>query len=601
VTGSDLLAALDPLVTLGVLVPGDAHLAASLCRLAGESDPDVALAVALASRAPRWGHVHVDLALVRAEVVAEHEVPADHEPVPWPEPTDWAERVARSPVVTATDAAVVADGGRVALARLDRAERAVAAAVLARAAVRSTAAGTAPTPIADRVLTGPGSDRQRAAVVASLERGLTVVVGGPGTGKTTTLAALVAELVESGRGEAVALAAPTGKAAARLGEAFRGAVAALPAGSAGLAERLGAVEPTTIHRLLGRGHDGHRFAHHVGRPLIHDVVIVDETSMVSVSLMADLLDAVRPDATLVLVGDPNQLASIGAGTVLGDLCVPPHGASSHPLEPCIHRLVHSRRFPPTSPVAAVAEAIERGDADAVVETLRVAAASPPDAPGRIRWVATGGDDPTAVDAVRAVVEPVALALHAAARRGDVAAALAGLEQVRILCAHRRGRTGVEGWNRAVEAWLRHHGVATTGWYVGRPVMVTANDYRLGRFNGDQGVVVSAAADSTSLRRRHVEVVFDDVGGPAVVRPSQLGEVETVHATTIHKSQGSEFDRVVVVLPPPGSRLMSRELLYTAVTRARTEVVLVADEAMVRAAVERRVIRHGSLAELVRAR
>jgi exodeoxyribonuclease V alpha subunit len=251
-------------------------------------------------------------------------------------------------------------------------------------------------------------------------------------------------------------------------------------------------------------------------------------------------------------------------------------------------------------VAAVAAAIERGDADAVVDALRTAATSPVDAPGRIRWVETAGDDPEAVDAVRAVVEPVALALHGAAVRGDVAAALAGLEEVRILCAHRRGRAGVEGWNRAVEAWLRHHGVPTTGWYVGRPVMVTANDYRLGRFNGDQGVVVAVDAEGSTLRRRSLEVVFDDVDGPAVVRPSQLGDVETVHATTIHKSQGSEFDRVVVVLPPPGSRLMSRELLYTAVTRARAEVVLVADEAMVRAAVERRVLRHGSLAELVRA-
>jgi exodeoxyribonuclease V alpha subunit len=354
----------------------------------------------------------------------------------------------------------------------------------------------------------------------------------------------------------------------------------------------------TIHRLLGRGRDGRRFAHHAGRPLPHDVVIVDETSMVSVSLMADLLEAVRPEATVVLVGDPNQLASIGAGTVLGDLCALPAAGADHPLGACIHRLVHSRRFPTDSPVAAVAAAIEHGDAEAVVAALRSAATVPAGSPGRIRWVDVGGDDPLAVRAVREVVEPVALALHGAAASGDVDAALAGLERVRILCAHRRGRTGVEGWNRTVESWLRHAGVTTSGWYLGRPVMVTANDYRLGRFNGDQGVVV--AGDGGALRRRSAQVAFDDVGGASLLRPGQLAEVETVHATTIHKSQGSEFDQVVVVLPPPGSRLMSRELLYTAVTRARAEVVLVADEAMVRAAVERRVVRHGSLAELVAA-
>jgi exodeoxyribonuclease V alpha subunit len=355
----------------------------------------------------------------------------------------------------------------------------------------------------------------------------------------------------------------------------------------------------TIHRLLGRGRDGTRFAHHAARPLPHDVVIVDETSMVSVSLMADLLDAVRLDAALVLVGDPNQLASIGAGTVLGDLCTPPD-SGAHPLAASIHRLVHSRRFPVESPVARVAAAIELGDSDAVIAALEAAHAVADGQPGRIRWVRVAGDDPAALEAVRAAVEPAALALRSAANGGDVAAALAGLERVRILCAHRRGRTGVEGWNRQVESWLRHHGIATTGWYVGRPVMVTANDYRLGRFNGDQGVVVAVGVDGGLLRRRDVAVVFDDVSGVVSLRPSQLGDVETVHATTIHKSQGSEFDSVVVVLPPAGSRLVSRELLYTAVTRARTEVVLVADESMVRAAVERRVVRHGSLAELVRA-
>ncbi len=210
----------------------------------------------------------------------------------------------------------------------------------------------------------------------------------------------------------------------------------------------------------------------------------------------------------------------------------------------------------------------------------------------MRWVPFAATDPDAIRAVRDLIEPAAVAVVEAAMAGDAVAALAGIDRIRLLCAHRHGPFGVERWNERVEGWLRESGVRTIGWYPGRPVLVTANDHRSGLYNGDLGVTVTRPGGPPA-------VAFPAAGDVRWVPGARLDHVETVHATTIHKSQGSEFDHVVVVLPPASSALASRELLYTAVTRARTAVTVVGEADAVRAAVTHRVERVSGLRDLLR--
>jgi len=619
----DVVDALRAFREAGVLAAADVHTAAVLARLADERNPTVVLAAALAMRAPRLSHVCVDLATVAASIVPDVLVTeadgrvelgaAAVASLPWPEPSTWVAAMSRSALVVGAVAPLVLEGSRLYLERYHEYERLVAAELLRRAAVPIAPIAPAAA-VLDALLGDDGSDDQRAAVAAALGSALTVLVGGPGTGKTTTVAALLASLVDPASGVdggvRIALAAPTGKAAARLGVAFRAAAQLLePA----LAERLVAADASTIHRLLGsQRRSASRFRHDRGHPLPHDVVIIDETSMVSLPMMAKLLDAVRPDARLVLVGDPGQLASVEAGSVLADVAGPladvddaPASAAfaGAPLGRAVSVLRRSRRFPPGSPIDRFARAIRRGDADAAIAILRPSdpvfadpmfadpvSADPMRAGAGVAalaWVPHPADASEPGAQVRALVTDAAVEVAACAAAGDAAGALARLEQVRILCAHRRGPFGVERWNARLEAWLAAAGCLTAGWYPGRPVLVTANDYRLGLYNGDLGVVVSTDAGP--------RVAFEDAGSvPRLVAPVRLESVETVHAMTIHKSQGSEFDHVVVVLPPAGSRLATRELLYTAVTRARSRVTIVGDEPALRAAVQERIIRASGL-------
>lgn len=583
----DLVDLLAPWCEAGELSAAEVHMAATLGRLGGEARPEVLLAAALAARAPRYGDVCIDLRTV-ASVASAAESTA---PVAWPAADPWLAAVAESPLVTGTPAPLVLHGSLLYLERYHAYETAVADHLVRFA---STAAATieADLSLLDSLFDGSLSAEQRRAVAAAGAGGLTVLVGGPGTGKTTTVAALLATLARSLGSLRVALVAPTGKAAARLGEAFREAAAQLPDD---IAQAIATAETSTVHRLLGTvGESSSRFRHHRQQPLPHDVVIVDETSMVSLPLMAHLLDAVRPGARVVLVGDPGQLASVDAGSVLADLAGPmltraggdaatgPAPAGS--LAACITVLTVSRRFPPGSPIDRLARAIGGGDAAGARAVL--AEGGVPGAPrGSVDWYPQAE---AAIAAVRAIVEPVAVAVADAAAAGDAAGALAGLGAARVLCAHRRGSMGVERWNERIEGWLAAAGRPTSGWYPGRPVIITANDQRLGLFNGDLGVVV--------LLDGRPMVAFPTTTEPMFVAPSRLEAAATVHAMTIHKSQGSEFDRAVVVLPPIGSRLASRELLYTAVTRARVGVTVVGSAESLDEVVGRRTVRASGLGE-----
>jgi exodeoxyribonuclease V alpha subunit len=551
----------------GVLEASDVLVAQRLTALAGEPDERVALAAALAVRALRGGSVCVDLAAVRAQVGVEG--------LDWPPPPEWLAAVAASPLVDGPPVLHLEDG----LLYLDRywiEERRVAEDVLTLAAVRRSG------PAADvERLFGPDYAEQRGAARLALSRALTVLTGGPGTGKTTTVARLLALLAEqaelAGRPRLrIALAAPTGKAAARLLEAVNLEVGALDAADRG---RLTGLSATTLHRLLGsRPDSSSRFRHNRENRLPHDVVVVDETSMVSLSMMARLLEAVRPDSRLVLVGDPDQLASVEAGAVLADLV---EGLSVLDDSP-VARLVTSHRF--GASIGALAGAIRDGDAGAALEVLAAGGE-------HIEWVQT--ERPA--DTLRKVLVPHALALREAALLGDAAAALEILGQHRMLCAHRRGPYGVAHWNRQIERWMAEltDMPLWAPWYPGRPVLVTANDYGLGLYNGDTGVAV--------LRDGGLRAAIATAGGMTDLATSRLADIETLHAMTIHKSQGSQAAEVTVLLPPTDSRLLTRELLYTAVTRARRKVRLIGSEEQFRAAVERRAIRATGLSRRLRGR
>jgi exodeoxyribonuclease V alpha subunit len=354
-------------------------------------------------------------------------------------------------------------------------------------------------------------------------------------------------------------------------------------------------EAATLHRLLG-WRPGGRFRYGRTQRLAFDVVVVDETSMVSLTLMARLLEAVRPEARIVLVGDPDQLASVEAGAVLGDLARAP-GRPEASLDAALEAagvpgglvggsvingvvtLRHVWRF--GGAIAEFSRAVQAGDADAAVALLR---GGHPD----LEFVES--DD---VTGVRGDVVAAGRELTEAALRGDVPTALAALERHRVLCAHRRGPYGVTRWSTEIERWLHRSDLgaalpdAPAGpWYPGRPVLVTANDYDVGLFNGDTGVAV---AMPEGLR-----VAFARGGVPTLHPPARLSEVATVHAMTVHRGQGSQFRRVTVVLPPAESPLLTRELLYTAVTRAAEFVRVVGTEEAVRAAVGRPVSRASGL-------
>jgi exodeoxyribonuclease V alpha subunit len=568
----------------GVLGVADVHVARRVGRLAGEESEAVLLAVALTVRAVRTGSVCVELRRLR-EVLVEDLDPAT---LPWPDPAELLMALRRSPLVVGGPRGALrplrlvdTDGGE--LLYLDRYFR-------QEQTIRQVLADrdrTAPPLDLDALRTalpaGPAPDRQRLATAVAATRWTTVIAGGPGTGKTHTVAALLRLLLVQHPDARVALAAPTGKAAARLQEEVR--ELDLPA--------------VTLHRLLGARPGRSRFRHDAANRLPFDVVVVDECSMVSLTLMARLLDAVRPDARLVLVGDPDQLASVDAGAVLADLVERPApvggldalealvgpdlaATGEQALAPRdrerlaggVVRLSRGHRF--GGRIAELAAAVRDGDGDHAVELLEGGGEE-------ISFVA-----PHDLDGVREQVVASARVVTAAAEAGDLDGALAGLERHRLLCAHREGPWGVSEWDRRAREWISadQGRVLTDQAYAGQPLLVLENDHDARVYNGDTGVVVR---DGDQLW-----AAFSRAGAPLRLHPARLGAVRPVYAMTIHRSQGSQYDVVTVVLPELRSALLSRELLYTAITRATRQVRILGTPESVRHGVQQRVQRASGL-------
>lgn len=549
--------------TAGVLQTPDIQVADRLAALADETDDRVILALALAVRAVRAGSVCLDLAT--AQEAAGPAAAA----LTWPEPDAWRTAVATSALQE--HGVLQVDSGLVYLDRYWREEQLIARLVRERVAsppsevdLDRLAAG------ARRVFPEPFAE-QRAAATAAMSRRLSLVTGGPGTGKTTAVAGLLALLAEQAeyagqRRPRVALTAPTGKAAARLAAAVAEAREALPPEDRA---RVDPPQASTLHRLLGHRGPAHtRFRHDAGNRLPHDVVVVDETSMVSLTMMARLLEALRPETRLVLVGDPDQLASVEAGAVLADLV-----AGLQTLDPqAVTRLRTVHRF--GGAIGELASAVRAGLDDDALAVLRAGSVE-------VAWL--DPDDPAALERVRGLALSTATSLQSAALAGDIAGALTALERHRLLCAHREGPAGAGHWNRQVERWLAEASGRPLGsawgeqWYAGRPVIVTANDHTLGLFNGDTGVAV---AQGDRLR-----LAFAGTGDvPLTLTPARVSDLETMHALTVHKSQGSQAREVTMVLPGADSPLLTRELLYTGITRAQSRVLVLGSPDAIRRAV-----------------
>jgi len=573
----------------GVLNPLDTLAASTISRLLGETNEVAILAAALAVRGTRFGHVCVRLDDIADSVVVDDRDRQTVADLPWPGPADWRQALSTSVLVgdgTGDHPLVLADD-RLYLERYYRYERRVADLVNDRLNAPEQLLAPASRELLDRLLRSDGTaTSQYTAAAKALGGRATVIAGGPGTGKTHTIGVILAALAADTGGDfpLVALCAPTGKAAARLGEAIAERSAAV--GDPVVAGRLDAVVPSTIHRLLGWSWERGRFLRGATNRLPHDLVIVDEMSMVSLPMAAKLLDALRDDASIILVGDPFQLESIEAGTVLADIVGPAKPGAS-PATAWGERVVvldRTHRFEAGSAIAEFADAVRLGDADQAVALLTAG-------PDHLRWVRNSADP--AFDSVRqAVVAHRRRVVELAADGSDPALTLRELNAMAVLCAHKRGPGGVSQWSRDLEDALDEHfpGLRWNGeWYPGRPVMITRNDYNLELYNGDIGVAVEtedglrAVFDRSGLRRYPL---------------SHLTEHTTVHALTIHKSQGSQFDEVVVVLPDAESPLLTRELLYTAVTRAQTRVWLIGSEAVVRSAITRSVPRASGLGTLL---
>lgn len=467
---------------------------------------------------------------------------------------------------------------------------------------------------ADAGTTAPATDWQKLACAVALRARLSVITGGPGTGKTYTAARLLALLFAvdaDAQRLRVALAAPTGKAAARLKQSIDASLVQLQDALGdrinlnALTQRVGAAR--TLHALLGARPDTRQFRHNTSHPLDVDVLIVDEASMIHLEMMAALLDALPPTARVIFLGDKDQLASVEAGAVLGDLCrdaeqgsydpetlryardvagqdldliYQDHSGAAPLLAQQTVMLRESRRF--GGPIGKLALAVNQGDVRAAHAILSL------DKSGAVRNLAATGPDVAVQLALHGRQEAeggYAEYLRAMAERpdaGDEAAhstwvrkVLTAFDRFRLLCAVREGEWGVAGLNRAVQqalacaGWLKPAGE----WFEGRPVMVTRNDPTLGVFNGDIGIALRPVTRGAPLRAYFMD-------GPEIrsVGVSRLAHVETAFAMTVHKSQGSEFRHTALVLPPYGLGMLQRELVYTGITRAREAFTLVAPDA-----------------------
>lgn len=561
----------------------DLHFARLMERLSGSENPELFAASALVSAYTRQGHICIDLAFHAGRTLFEKG--GSGTVLHCPSLDVWRRSLASSSVVGVPGEykPMVLDGeSRLYLWRYWNYEWTLSRALLSlsrreiafdAASVKELLSLYFPPEDGDEV------DWQKVAVLIALKSPLSILTGGPGTGKTTVVSRILALLLRQNPKLRIALAAPTGKAAQRLEEAVGKSVMALE--GTGSASVGGAFRASTIHRLLGMVPGRSRIRYSDENPLPYDVVVVDEASMTPLSLAARLVRALKPDARLILVGDRNQLASVEPGHVLGDICGtgPDHGysektctlireATGYHLSPgrpsgvddCIVELRRTYRFTEESGIRRLSEAVRRGDVEGCMETVRQIRL------GDVTVREIGRPDSLRQALKQAVLEGYSPFLQAA----DIGERFDLLSRFRVLCALREGPYGVNAVNSLIEGILAEEGLIRPGrlHYHGRPVLVTSNDYALRLFNGDVGIILEDEEDG------ELKCFFQVAGSsPRKISPLRLPEHETAFAMTVHKSQGSEFAKVVLLLPPKDSPVLCRELIYTGITRAMEHLEL----------------------------
>ena len=593
------------------LRPLDEALARTLKRLDPSTSDEVLAAVALASLAIAHGHAGFDPAQPRQLVDAD---------IAWPDADAWMQQLAASRFVAtpqsaddeADTAPLVLENGLLYLRRYREYERRLAMQLGRIASQEMPATGIEPiAPLfASLFPDARDGDHQARAAALALRRALLLITGGPGTGKTTTIARLlvlrIAQALHAGHAAPrIALAAPTGRAADRMADSLRRAVAQM-AGLAIDAASLDALptQASTLHRLLGTIPDSPRFRHGNDNPLPFDIVVVDEASMVDLPLMCKLVEAVADGTQLILLGDPDQLPSVEAGDVLaailsaagdGDALSMDDAAALRPLLADVpvdaeadglrgHRVHLQRgwRQDESLDLAPLAQAVRNGDGAEALSLLRGGA------------LANVHFHENVEDPLQA--RPDLLGhFRALARHTDPAQALQQANRLRLLTALREGPQGARGLNARIESALSGRRIGSPpAWFPGRLLLVTENSYRHDLFNGDVGICL-AGADGTPLAWFVDNGRGDGSNGVRAFHPAALPAHESAFAMTVHKAQGSEFDAVWLQLPRSDSRVLSRELLYTGLTRARSALHVAGSAEVIAAALSRHARRVSGLA------
>ncbi len=632
---------IDRLYSSGNLSQLDIHFASFIGRLAGTSLPELFLATAMVSSYTRQGHICLDLSTVEGRQLLEQH--NGEGPVVCPELSDWRKKLRKCSAVGKPgdySPLILDDRSRLYLYRYWDYQEKLADLIRRRVCEDEKNIDIALVKEGlGRLFSGGQAedvDWQKVAAFTSLIKKFCVVSGGPGTGKTTTVAKILALLLEqacpaktmadnctgisrfkaskgakSGKLR-IALAAPTGKAAARLQEAIKRGKENLDCPDS-IKEAI-PDEASTIHRLLGSIPGSPYFRHNAQNLLSVDVVVVDEASMVDLALMSKLVQALPPQARLILLGDKDQLASVEAGAVLGDICdtghvhrfsrrfcsdlkkvtgynIPrkPNGKDEPGICDCVVQLDKSFRFGTDSGINAVSRAVNAGDADLVVTLLMDGKC------GDIKWTNLPRINALPRAIKHTIIKSFGDYLHEVnpvLKDRDIGEIFQRFDRFRILCALRKGPYGVIALNALVEQALKEERLIQpdTRWYRGRPVLITRNDYDLRLFNGDVGIILPDPAANNELR-----CFFPASDStPRKFHPLRLPEHETVYAMTVHKSQGSEFDRLLLLLPDRDSPILTRELLYTGITRAKESVEIWGTEDVFRIAVSRRIERMSGL-------
>ena len=598
------------LLRQGIISSLDFHFAQFVARLWGDADLSLSLSAALVSSVTRQGHICLDLSTFAEKALLEDV----GEPFVCPHLNDWCNTLLKSDVVGEPGdykPFILDKGCRLYLFRYWEYQERLATSIRRR--VHEVGEGVNVSRLKDGLArlfpeAQPESvDWQQVAAYTSIMKRFSVISGGPGTGKTTTVARILALLIEQAdQGNArIALCSPTGKGAARLQEAIQAAKVSMDC-----PEAVKAVIPneaSTIHRLLGTIPDSPYFRHNDRNRLPLDICVVDEASMVDLALMSKLFQALDPQTRLILLGDKDQLASVEAGAVLGDICDTGRhhrfsslfyndlkkvlsyewpsstvGGEEPGLGDSIVTLTKSYRFAEDSGIAMLSRAVNSGDGD-------------------LAWrLVTGGEHediqwrrlPPSRGLHQALREKVIQGFGEYVTTSDPMEMFGQFDRFRILCALRDGPFGVLSINGVVEQILKENGLIQTEdrWYRGRPILINRNDYNLRLFNGDVGVLQQDPEANNALRA----FFRTPEGRIRKIHPLMLPEHETVYAMTVHKSQGAEFNQVVVVLPDRDSPVLARELIYTGITRTKENVEIWGDEAVFKLAVARRTERMSGL-------